>query len=284
FDIWIGHSEDIDAWELLRDAREAYAKAQGATQSGATANSNLARAYEALLAAEGSDWCWWYGPEHSSANDAEFDDLYRKHLAAVYAALGLEAPEALAHPIKRVERPARAVPPSDWLRIEVDGRETSYFEWLGAGRYASERRGGAMHGQAYFLDELHYGFSAEKFYVRIDLLPEAAARLEEYELRCVLRDGGELKIVLHVRGGKLASCTVERDGRELPCKPSQIAAALDKIVEIGISKDFFNLSGRRDIQLAVSMWRGGLPADLLPSSGSLEISLGAENFAWPPEP
>ena len=41
-------------------------------------------AYEELLIAEGSDWCWWYGPEHDSANRAEFDQLYRSHLANVY--------------------------------------------------------------------------------------------------------------------------------------------------------------------------------------------------------
>jgi alpha-amylase/alpha-mannosidase (GH57 family) len=23
-------------------------------------------AYEELLIAEGSDWCWWYGPEHQT--------------------------------------------------------------------------------------------------------------------------------------------------------------------------------------------------------------------------
>ena len=46
----------------------------------------LTEAQESLLAAEGSDWCWWFGPEHSTANDAEFDALYRKHLTGVYLA------------------------------------------------------------------------------------------------------------------------------------------------------------------------------------------------------
>ena len=278
FDIWIGHEEDIRAWELLRDARDAYAKVQAAQP--AAPSANLPRAYEALLAAEGSDWCWWFGPEHGSANDAEFDELYRKHLAEVYAALGLEAPEALAHPIKRIGVPARAASPTDWLNVSVDGRESSYFEWLGAGRYASERRSGAMHGQLYFLDELHYGFSAEKFFVRIDLVQEAVAGLAEFELRVVFRDRNDLKIVIHVREGGIAVCTTERDGRELPCKPAEVTAAMDKIVELGVSKDVFNLSGLRSIRLGVSMWRGGLPADLLPGDGSFEILLGLENFAW----
>ena len=59
-------------------------------------------AYEELLIAEGSDWNWWYGPEHSSANRAEFDALYRNHLANVYRALNLPPPEELSRPILKV--------------------------------------------------------------------------------------------------------------------------------------------------------------------------------------
>ena len=54
---------------------------------------------EELLIAEGSDWNWWYGPEHHSANDRDFDELYRKHLSNVYLALGGTPPDALAQPI-----------------------------------------------------------------------------------------------------------------------------------------------------------------------------------------
>ena len=80
----------------------------------------LQRAYEAVLAAEGSDWNWWYGPEHGSVNDAEFDELYRKHLTEIYAALGEQAPEALAHPIKKAPERGRREPPESYL--DVNGR------------------------------------------------------------------------------------------------------------------------------------------------------------------
>ena len=55
-------------------------------------------AFEELLIAEGSDWNWWYGPEHQSANRIEFDQLYRSHLANVYRFLGKEPPEELSRP------------------------------------------------------------------------------------------------------------------------------------------------------------------------------------------
>jgi len=32
------------------------------------------------------------------------------------------------------------------------------------------------------------------------------------------------------------------------------------------------------------LWEGGLPLDVLPAEGMLNISLGDENFAWPISP
>ena len=40
---------------------------------------------EEILIAEGSDWFWWYGDDHSSDHDREFDELFRRHLRNVYA-------------------------------------------------------------------------------------------------------------------------------------------------------------------------------------------------------
>jgi hypothetical protein len=34
----------------------------------------------------------------------------------------------------------------------------------------------------------------------------------------------------------------------------------------------------------VALWEGGLPVDLLPAEGWLELQLGLENFAWPTTP
>src|SRR5262249_55870480 len=83
FNVWIGASEDNKAWDLLAAARRAYDE-----HSASVAPDKRNLAFEELLIAEGSDWNWWYGPEHSTANDRDFDELYRKHLSNVYVALG----------------------------------------------------------------------------------------------------------------------------------------------------------------------------------------------------
>lgn len=286
FNIWIGDAEDIRAWELLRDARELYARVQAAGKEGtpnAARAEDLPAAYEALLAAEGSDWCWWYGPEHGSANDQEFDELYRKHLVQVYSALGREAPEALAHPIKRVLLRSRPVPPTDWLQVEVDGRVTSYFEWLGAGYYAPERRDGTMHAQVYCIGEIFYGFSADCFYLRVDSSREPFAQLGDCEFRFVFEDQSEMKLVARVHNGNVAGWSAERKGIVLEDAPRKISVALGKIIELSVAKELFLLAGQKTLRFSVSLWRNGLPVDVLPPEGFIEVSLGADFYAWPPQ-
>ncbi|MGH9865798.1 MAG: glycoside hydrolase family 57 protein, partial [Candidatus Acidiferrales bacterium] len=284
FDIWIGDAEDIRAWELLRDAREMYAKVEAAAKDGAVeavSASELAVAYEALLAAEGSDWCWWYGPEHGSANDEEFDELYRKHLSQVYSALGREAPEALAHPVKRVLLRSRPMPPTDWLNVEVDGRVTSYFEWLGAGYYAPERRDGTMHGQVYFIGEIFYGFSAGWFYLRVDPSREPFEQFGDCEFRFSCHDESEMKLLVRIHDGKAVNIVVERNGTVLDGGREKVLAAVGKVIEAGIAKELFLLAGQSALRFSVSLWRNGLPVDLLPPEGFIEVPLGEESYAWP---
>ncbi|HEV2288117.1 MAG TPA: glycoside hydrolase family 57 protein [Candidatus Acidoferrales bacterium] len=287
FDIWTGSSEDIRAWELLRDARQAYAEAEAASHAAAPAAAvapNLAAAYDSLLAAEGSDWCWWYGPEHGSENDREFDELYRKHLTQVYAALGREAPRALAEPIKKIGVAPQAAPPTDWLHVFIDGRVSSYFEWLGAGQFGAARRGASMHGQPYVLGELLFGFNEEWLFVRLDPTREGFEQLANCEFRFIFQAGCEIEVSLKLGEGKLVSAIAEKDTAEISPDSAKYAAAIGKVIEVGVAKELFSLRGQQSVLLSVSLWRGGLPIELLPPEGSIEIRLGEENFAWPVEP
>src|SRR5262249_17433490 len=86
FRIWIGDPLKNRAWTALGQAREAVAQAAAGNAPGAEA------ALELLLAAEGSDWFWWYGEPFSSAEDPIFDGLFRAHLEAAWRAAGRGAP------------------------------------------------------------------------------------------------------------------------------------------------------------------------------------------------
>jgi alpha-amylase/alpha-mannosidase (GH57 family) len=319
FDVWIGHGEDVRAWDLLRDAREVYQRAlerAGLTgppisAAGAVAQkrssrrgakgksagelestpppasavdpdvaSRLALAFESVLAAEGSDWCWWYGPEHGSQNDADFDALYRKHLSEIYRVLGEPAPDVLAHPIKRAPERGRNIPPESFLDVKINGRESSYFEWLGAGIYTTSRQDGAMHGRLYVLAEFMYGFSKDHLYLRVDPFAEAVETMREFQLRLTLWDSSETRITVRIEDRKLTSVIVERAGVCLLRPLELVEAAYDSILEISIEKSLFEMKEQRELLLSVALWSGGLPVDVLPAEGMLAIVLGEESYAW----
>jgi alpha-amylase/alpha-mannosidase (GH57 family) len=283
FDVWIGSAEDVAAWELLWDAREAYARGAEARVKGradAPTEEGLKKAHESLLAAEGSDWCWWYGPEHSTANDAEFDSLYRKHLTGIYIALGQVAPEELAKPIKKKPERAYQLAPSTSLNVKVDGIDSSYFEWLGAGVYSPLQRGGAMHGRVFYLKELRYGFEAERFVVRVDCFADSLGELEDPEFRVIVGGGEELTVVVNLERGRMKEFAVEKS-RVCLLKPEEAAeAAFQRTLEVAIRKDALELKGQSKIRLGVALWHGGLPIDVMPAEGFLEVGLGEENAAW----
>ena len=288
FDIWIGHSEDVTAWNLLRDARDFYEQTMKkvANKEGGPAptEGQAAVAFDALLAAEGSDWCWWFGADHSSTNDAEFDAFYRKLLSEVYRSLGAEAPDELSQPIKHQPEQAEFHPPSGFLNVRVDGRETSYFEWMGAGLYWPQERESSMHGRTRALKQVRYGFSDDQFFIRLDVFEGVFAALHEAEFRVTFRDDEELRVVIHVEQGKLTGYTVEARDFCLLEPGEMVKVACDRILEVSVAHKLLRLRARNSFSFAIALWEGGLPVDLLPAEGWLEVQLGADHFAWPPEP
>src|SRR5205085_913581 len=87
-------------------------------------------------------------------------------------------------------------------RIRKGGRETSYFEWLDAGLYSPERRGGSMHGRIFYLHEMRYGFEEDRFCIRIDTFAETMSELEDPEFRITVSAPEKLVIVVKLQRGR----------------------------------------------------------------------------------
>ena len=149
---WAGEAEENRAWALLGAVRADVASA-GATAATAPA------AFEALYAAEGSDWFWWLGDDQDSGNDAAFDDLFRMHLRNVYRALGRPAPETLgSHIVARAVTwtfagPVDRVQPGDRLTIRTScpGELTWRIDDGEPQKAALLAAGGVMAGPQYHL-------------------------------------------------------------------------------------------------------------------------------------
>ena len=129
----------------------------------------IARAWEELYIAEGSDWFWWFGDSHSSAQDGLFDRLFRKHLQNVYTCWTSSRRPNWPAPSARGTAHAQLYSePTGLLRVKVNGRRT-YFEWINAGHYVCGGPRGAMSMvTAGLISDLYFGFDTERLLLRLD--------------------------------------------------------------------------------------------------------------------
>ena len=164
FYIWAGHADDHRAWMQLAAARAEF-ELRGAIVPPA----DRARALEELLIAEGSDWFWWYGDDHSSDHDREFDDLFRRHARNVYRALGAVAPDNLYVTNITTDVVPGPLVPRTFIDPTIDGEVTGFAEWAGAVAASLGSGGGTMHRVASELvREVRIGASRTELFLRMD--------------------------------------------------------------------------------------------------------------------
>lgn len=92
YDTWIGEDEENRAWQYLLTARTDLGNSglkppdpKAATPRKGTKNWFGMKAWEAMYAAEGSDWFWWYGTDQSApGGDKPFDVAFITYLKNVY--------------------------------------------------------------------------------------------------------------------------------------------------------------------------------------------------------
>ena len=173
FRTWSGEEEEQVGWARLTAARKAvvaFTQAQeGHDFVTPTSGPAVKRAWEAIFAAEGSDWFWWYGDAQSSRTDGQFALKFTAHLITAYNALGLTPPRditatwgANATPSQPGNVTERSPPPT------IDG-VASPGEWTNATAWTNTTTGDLLHIQGV------YAFaSAASLYVRIDLTGDAS--------------------------------------------------------------------------------------------------------------
>ena len=266
FDVWIGADEDNRAWAQLLRARQAFDEAHDVPED------RKRLALEELMIAEGSDWCWWYGPEHSSAHREEFDDLYRGHLANVYRFLRIAPPEELSRPILRSRAVEEATAPNGPVKPSIDGRVTSYFEWLGAGVYRVDRRSGSMHGKQFVVSEAFYGSDGENFYLRLDFQPRYLRELEGLEARLTVESPDGVRTSRVTIGFASGGATVA-DGSMASAQAGEksVECAFEKILEVRVGLAAAGIRSGQGLRFQLSLWRGGLPMGAIPQREWLDM-------------
>ncbi|HYA95853.1 MAG TPA: hypothetical protein VEC95_06235, partial [Terriglobales bacterium] len=218
------------------------------------------------------------GPEHHSANDRDFDELYRKHLSNIYQALGASPPDYLAQPIAGAEVRPYFTPQTAYIHPRIDGAVVRYFEWLGAAMYTADRRSSAMHGKQFLLDSVHAGVDEKFVYGRLDFIgkvPEADLELVvnfERPPRAPKQTTRELRLDVAIADRAITSSKLTS---------GEQGSSLADLAQVRLLKVFeFKLplyaleAGQGDlVRLRFSLWRDRLPIDALPVEGWIELQL-----------
>jgi alpha-amylase/alpha-mannosidase (GH57 family) len=231
FGIWIGHQACNRAWDLLSETREMLVEVAAEETVRA---AEMARAWDELYIAEGSDWFWWFDPNRSSSQDALFDQLFRKHLQNVYALVGREPPAELLRPIAVADRHLRPfTQPTGLLSVKLNGRET-YFEWINAGAYLpSTARGTMTMAESQRVERHLFGFDEERLLLRFDTQGPVRQRLTDIEtLRVKFVDPAGFELLVSSPAEKRPLAQLFHSN--VPVSNKQIAAAADVILEIAV--------------------------------------------------
>jgi alpha-amylase/alpha-mannosidase (GH57 family) len=307
FAIWIGHDEDNTAWDALHRAREHLVKRAGdfkaqladgkattasgvGPATGAHLPSVLERAWEELYIAEGSDWFWWYGDDHSSAQDALFDYLFRKHLQNVYALLGDEPPAELARPIsKRGQRPLHTLPRS-FLEVKINGRPT-FFEWISAGHYTCQNERGTMAQTTRGpIKDVYFGFNLQRLLVRVDFDSPAAEALTDFDaLRISFTEPAGCEVLVRPRTGRdwgrVKQAAPAGGGLvvQFLCGGKPVAApglevGIDQIVEVAIPWGPLGVQVDDPVQFAVELLEDDQSRDRAPREGGIHLTRPSPDF------
>jgi alpha-amylase/alpha-mannosidase (GH57 family) len=300
FAIWVGHDEDNTAWDalhktrehLVRRSQESGVRNQGSVVSGQggtppvltpdppplTPDSRLPtpiqKAWEEMYIAEGSDWFWWYGDDHSSAQDALFDYLFRKHLQNVYLLLGETPPSELSRPIKRSGQRLAYTLPLNFLRIKIDGLET-FFEWTNAGRYLCQGERGTMaQVMVGSMRDVYFGFSLREFFVRIDFDQRAKQSLQSFEiLRIAFEEPHVCELRIFHPGKPTQSSQWYVAGQPVDAS-GRIQIGIDRIAECAIPYDLLEAEAKQPVQFYVELLENLQSRDRAPREGNIA-------FTWP---
>lgn len=269
FHIWIGHAEKNRAWDLLIRTRRALLDA------GATPASHPGP-WRALRRAEGSDWFWWFGDDHPSADRGVFDHLFRDLLRMAHEEAGLTPAAALRLSITRDQRPGVThEPPLGLIQPRIDGRASTFYEWHPAGRFVLDGGGSAMHRAAGSLRALHHGCDLERFYLRADFA-EGPLPGADVDLALEIVEPRPCRLVVHglTAGEREVRRAAERDGEPVAGARCTIGAVL----ELAVPFTALDWSAGVPVRLLVQVLRAGRTVESYPGESGLEFTVPDESF------
>ncbi len=289
---WIGESAQNRAWEYLVHTRDRLVAWQAQTTNTRNASppagarpdgSSLARAWEEIYIAEGSDWFWWYYSHNNPGDGNLFDREFRLHLGNAYRFADLPLPGWLSKPIVVSLEEVRSFLPTSYISPRLSAAESAPPQWARAGRLEAVSSTGAMQRAYAVLGCLRYGYDPDRLYLRL----EANERLSAYFIGIYLSTsdsklanrqpryaGAESagswtwEVALAPTGkeeGRVVKLN-RADGQEgwQPMGALQDVALSEKVVELAVPLRDLGLELNDTVQLSVNLVEDGVLIETLP--------------------
>jgi len=273
FDTWMGDQEEADGWDALGNARDALAAAEKGLED--TARDE---AWKEIHRAEGSDWFWWYGEDHTSPNDPEFDRLFRANLKRVYTLIGEALPDEVVQPIIRKQTVRADAEPTGLISPVIDGRVTTFYEWLSAGWIPTSGPAGAMSGNESMFTGIYYGFDLDTLYLRMDLIQrEEPLNLTGWRVTVDIDDGERYRVELDL-GNPVVYTLLRRSKDRWIRRFVRDKVSVGRVVELGVPfKDISVRTGEK-VGFVVMVYEQGVEKERYPFSGRISLIVPDKDY------
>jgi alpha-amylase/alpha-mannosidase (GH57 family) len=273
FGIWIGHEEDNLAWDYLNETRNELERFQKLNP-----DKNLSEAWKAIYIAEGSDWNWWYGDDHKTDTQEDFDELFRLNLMKVYREIGKKIPDYLSIPILKKERSILPeITVRGFIDPKIDGLVTSYYEWYQAAYLDVKKTGGSMHKAESIISGIYYGFNKDTFFLRIDPVTPFTDFLDNTRISINILKPSQMKIMAGIKPSLYAELFREIDDKIEKIRDITNVAIKD-IFEMGISFNDLQAREKEEVNFYISFIRNDEEIERYPFRGYITFTVPTPDF------
>ncbi|QSZ41942.1 glycoside hydrolase [Sulfurimonas aquatica] len=258
FDTWSGHSEKNRAWELIYQTR------RDVNNYTKDISSEVAQKIQFhFLASECSDWFWWYGDDHVTEFALEFDTLFRNHLISIYSLLKIEAPRDLFEPIiSHKSSESFLLKPQKSISPLIDGKYSSFFEWLGSGCVNESKLYSTMDRVRGPIEKIHYGHNEETLFLAFEG-DMSSLEMSHLQLEIIFEETSEHLLF----------------NMDRVYEDKEVKLAIDERIELAISRKHFK--NQSSVHLRFEILNENNIIQTMPGYGALFIDLDesyAENW------
>jgi hypothetical protein len=155
--------------------------------------------------------------------------------------------------------------PIDYIYPKIDGRITSYFDWIGSGFVEGKGHGVAMHDAVALIKGCYFGFNENSLFLRTDINRQFIENMDDVSFEINLIAQSPLKIVYRVKGAVKET--------SLP-----VVLAYSEILEMECPLNALGMKTGEKINIWFSLKIKDMLVDRLPKRGYISVKVPSESF------